>query len=214
MILLRRLEARAFKRLDGIDLAFPARGAVLIEGLNESGKSTLLEAIYFALYGAPLVAEGGPAALATLLPYDGRAASVTLTLAVDDTELEIRRTLTPGKLSISHEARLVARRPGKASEEVYGARAVSDRVRQELHGLDGAALRNSCFVEQDALDRVEALPRSAREDAIASLLGLERLSAAERELKPTAEEEASLKRARTELALAERWRASKDAQRT
>ena len=211
MILLRRLEARAFKRLDGIDLAFPARGAVLIEGLNESGKSTLLEAIYFALYGAPLVAEGGPAALATLLPYDGRAASVTLTLAVDDTELEIRRTLTPGKLSISHEARLVARRPGKASEEVYGARAVSDRVRQELHGLDGAALRNSCFVEQDALDRVEALPRSAREDAIASLLGLERLSAAERELKPTAEEEASLKRARTELALAERWRASKDA---
>ncbi len=211
MILLRRLEARAFKRLDGIDLAFPARGAVLIEGLNESGKSTLLEAIYFALYGAPLVAEGGPAALATLLPYDGRAASVTLTLAVDDTELEIRRTLTPGKLSISHEARLVARRPGKASEEVYGARAVSDRVRQELRGLDGAALRNSCFVEQDALDRVEALPRSAREDAIASLLGLERLSAAERELKPTAEEEASLKRARTELALAERWRASKDA---
>ena len=211
MILLRRLEARAFKRLDGIDLAFPARGAVLIEGLNESGKSTLLEAIYFALYGAPLVAEGGPAALTTLLPYDGRAASVTLTLAVDDTELEIRRTLTPGKLSISHEARLVARRPGKASEEVYGARAVSDRVRQELRGLDGAALRNSCFVEQDALDRVEALPRSAREDAIASLLGLERLSAAERELKPTAEEEASLKRARTELALAERWRASKDA---
>ncbi|HEX3271901.1 MAG TPA: AAA family ATPase [Ktedonobacterales bacterium] len=211
MILLRRLEARAFKRLDGVDLAFPARGAVLIEGLNESGKSTLLEAIYFALYGAPLVAEGGPAALATLLPYDGRAASVTLTLAVDDTELEIRRMLTPGKLSISHEARLVVRRPGKASEEVYGARAVSDRVRQELHGLDGAALRNSCFVEQDALDRVEALPRSAREEAIASLLGLERLSAAERELKPTAEEEASLKRARTELALAERWRASRDA---
>jgi DNA repair exonuclease SbcCD ATPase subunit len=211
MILLRRLEARAFKRLDGVDLAFPARGAVLIEGLNESGKSTLLEAIYFALYGAPLVAEGGPAALATLLPYDGRAASVTLTLAVDDTELEIRRTLTPGKRSISHEARLVARRRGKASEEVYGARAVSMRVRQELRGLDGAALRNSCFVEQDALDRVEALPRATREDAIASLLGLERLSAAERELQPTAEEEASLKRARTELALAERWRASKDA---
>jgi DNA repair exonuclease SbcCD ATPase subunit len=211
MILLRRLEARAFKRLDGVDLAFPQRGAILIEGLNESGKSTLLEAVYFALYGAPLVAEDGPAALATLLPYDGRAASVTLTLAVDETELEIRRTLTPGKHSVSHEARLLARLPGKASEEVYGARAVSERVRRELRGLDGAALRNSCFIEQDALDRVEALPRAAREDAIASLLGLERLSAAERSLTPTAEEEASLKRARTELALAERWGASKHA---
>jgi DNA repair exonuclease SbcCD ATPase subunit len=211
MILLRRLEARAFKRLDGVDLAFPAHGAVLIEGLNESGKSTLLEAVYFALYGAPLVVEDGPSALAILLPYDERPASVTLTLAVNDIELEIRRTLTPGKRSISHEARLLVRRPGKASEEIYGARAVSERVRQELRGLDGAALRNSCFVEQDALDRVEALPRGAREDAIASLLGLERLSAAERELTPTAEEEASLKQARTELALAERWRASKDA---
>ena len=115
MILLRRLEARAFKRLDGVDLAFPARGAVLIEGLNESGKSTLLEAVYFALYGAPLVAEDGPSALATLLPYDGRVASVTLTLAVDNTELVIRRTLTPGMRIISHEARLLARLSGKAA---------------------------------------------------------------------------------------------------
>src|SRR5262249_13594815 len=121
MILLRRLEARAFKRLDGVDLTFPARGAGLIEGGNESGKSTLLEAIYFALYGAPLIAADSPSALATLLPYDERPASVTLTLAVDDTELEIRRTLTPGKRSISHEARLLVRRPGKASEEIYGA---------------------------------------------------------------------------------------------
>jgi DNA repair exonuclease SbcCD ATPase subunit len=211
MILLRRLEARAFKRLDGVDLAFPARGRVLIEGLNESGKSTLLEAVYFALYGAPLVAEDGPAALATLLPYDGRAASVSLTLAVDDAELEIRRTLTPGKRSIAHEARLLARRPSKATEEIYGARAVNERVWRELRGLDGAALRNSCFIEQDALDRVEALPRGVREDAIASLLGLERLVNAERELKSTAAEEASLKRARMELALAERWRMSRDA---
>jgi DNA repair exonuclease SbcCD ATPase subunit len=211
MILLRRLEARAFKRLDGVELAFPERGAILIEGLNESGKSTLLEAVYFALYGAPLLAEGGSAALATLLPYDGRAASVSLTLSVDDAELEIRRSLTPGKRSITHEARLLVRRPGAAPEEVYGARAVTERVGRELRGLDGAALRNSCFVEQDALDRIETLPRAVREDAIANLLGLERLVSAERELKPTAEEEASLKRARAELALAERWRASREA---
>ena len=60
MILLRRLEARAFKRLDGIDLAFPARGAVLIEGLNESGKSTLLEAIYFCALRRAACRRGRP----------------------------------------------------------------------------------------------------------------------------------------------------------
>jgi DNA repair exonuclease SbcCD ATPase subunit len=211
MILLRRLEARAFKRLDGVELAFPDRGAVLIEGLNESGKSTLLEVVHFALYGAPLIAEGGAASLATLLPYDGRAASVALTLAVDDAELEIRRSLTPGKRSISHEARLLVRRPRTTPKEIYGARAVTERVTRELRGLDGAALRNSCFVEQDALDRIEALPRVAREDAIARLLGLERLVSVEQELKPTAEEEAALKHARADLALVERWRTSREA---
>jgi hypothetical protein len=60
-------------------------------------------------------------------------------------------------------------------------------------------------------DRIEALPRVAREDAIARLLGLERLVSVERELKPTAEEEAALKHARADLALVERWRASREA---
>jgi DNA repair exonuclease SbcCD ATPase subunit len=56
MILLRRRGAR-IQAPDGVELAFSDRGAVLIEGLNESGKSTLLEVVHFALYNAPLIAE-------------------------------------------------------------------------------------------------------------------------------------------------------------
>ena len=51
MIVLKRLRVEALKHLRGIDLRFPRRGSTLIEGPNESGKSTLFEAIYFALYG-------------------------------------------------------------------------------------------------------------------------------------------------------------------
>ena len=54
MILLRSLSVPAFKHLRDVELAFPRAGSVLIEGPNESGKSTLFEAIYFALYGAAL----------------------------------------------------------------------------------------------------------------------------------------------------------------
>ena len=47
MILLKHLRVANFKSLCDIDLTFPDAGSVLIEGLNESGKSTLFEAVYF-----------------------------------------------------------------------------------------------------------------------------------------------------------------------
>ncbi|MGH2502882.1 MAG: AAA family ATPase, partial [Ktedonobacterales bacterium] len=93
MITLKRLTTPALKRLRDVDLWLPRRGATLIEGPNESGKSTLFEAIYFALYGRPLVGEEpGKATLASLIPHDGAQAQVTLTLLTDETELEVTRT--------------------------------------------------------------------------------------------------------------------------
>src|SRR5260370_39656479 len=101
-------------------------------------------------------------------------------------QLEIGRTLTRaggGGRGGRDEARLRLDRPGAAREEVHGAAPVSARILQALSGLDGDALRNSCFMEQQALDRVEALSRSQREAAIAHLLGIERLRRVEDDLK-------------------------------
>ena len=55
MITLLELRALNFKRLCDLTVRFPEQGAVLIEGRNEAGKSTLFEAFYFALYGDPLL---------------------------------------------------------------------------------------------------------------------------------------------------------------
>jgi DNA repair protein SbcC/Rad50 len=55
VITLKQLQAENFKGLCSVDLMFPERGSVLIEGQNEAGKSTLFEAVYVALYGKPLV---------------------------------------------------------------------------------------------------------------------------------------------------------------
>src|SRR5262245_21657542 len=108
MILLRALQAPAFKHLRQIDLGFPQSGSILIEGPNESGKSTLFEAVYYALYGAPLVADDGTDALAGLIPHDGQTAAVTLSLLANTTELEVSRSVTrqPGAMP-RQEARLV-----------------------------------------------------------------------------------------------------------
>ena len=92
MIVLKRLRVDALKHLRGIDLCFPRRGGVLIEGPNEAGKSTLFEAIYFALYGRALVGEERPT-LAALIPHDRSQASVSLSLVSGETELEVTRAL-------------------------------------------------------------------------------------------------------------------------
>ncbi|HEX9069052.1 MAG TPA: AAA family ATPase [Ktedonobacterales bacterium] len=209
MILLRSLDVQSLKHLHDIHLEFPPHGGVLIEGANESGKSTLFEAIYFALYGAPLVSEDGPPSLAVLIPHEGTSAQVSLRLVVGETELEVRRTLTPGKRGAQHDARLLMRRGSGVPEEVYGSRAVTERIIAELHGLDGDALRNSCLMEQGALDRLESLSRSQREEAIAKLLGLERLITVERELWPTGDERAALERARAEHEVAQQQEAAR-----
>ncbi len=213
MINLRRLRVKALKQLRDVDIWFPRRGAILVEGRNESGKSTLFEAVYFALYGAPLVGEETRPALDDLLPHDGASASAELWLAVGENELEIRRVLPvkEGKRG-NQQARLIVRRPGAVTEEVNGAAAVNTRILRELSGLDGDALRNSCFMEQKALDRLESLSRGQREAAVSRLLGLERLRGVESRLKiETQELEAQVVRARAELELARLRRCAAEA---
>src|SRR6266851_5387054 len=55
MIILKHLKAERFRLLREVDLHFPQRGSILIAGPNEAGKSTVIESIYFALYGEPLL---------------------------------------------------------------------------------------------------------------------------------------------------------------
>src|SRR5262245_60295284 len=108
MILLRRLRVEALKHLQDVEIVFPPHGSLLIEGPNEAGKSTLFEAIFFALYGQPLIGEETRATLADLLPHDGRrTAAVELTLEIGETRLEIRRSLTPARdRGVKQQARL------------------------------------------------------------------------------------------------------------
>lgn len=213
MILLKRLTIPALKHLREVDLWLPRRGAVLIEGPNESGKSTLFEAIYFALYGRPLVGEEpGRATLAALLPHDGAQAQVTLCLVTGETALEVTRTLTRARNgALTSEASLLVRQPGQPDERINAVSAVNDRLLAELHGLDGDTLRNSCFMEQKGLERLESLRRDEREEAISRLLGLERLVAAERSLSPSADERRLLERLREQATLAQQRRMAQEA---
>lgn len=174
MIKLERLHVESFKRLSGIDLSFPARCCVLIEGQNEAGKSSLFESIYFALYGDALVKRGGGRGqIASAVCHGVSEAFVALTISIGDTQLEIQRSIFRRR---SNTAQLVITYPGRAPETVSSLSAVNSRLIEEMNGLDGEALLNSCFVEQKRLDKLEGSDRAKREQVLLKLLDMERLT--------------------------------------
>ncbi|HEX2988786.1 MAG TPA: AAA family ATPase [Chloroflexota bacterium] len=201
MILLQRLQVENFKLLRRLDLSFPRRGSILIEGLNESGKSTLFESVYFALYGVPLVAEGrGRGNLDSVIRYGADAASVELAVEVDQTRLEIRRVVSRSR---STQAALVISRREAPEERVSGVQAVNARVVEELGGMDGDALLNSCFVEQKKLGKLEEMGAAQRRESLRRLLNLERLTVVADRFKVTAQDERALAAAKDRLDMAE-----------
>ncbi len=201
MIRLRRLRLSQYKGLVQVDLAFPPRGSVLIEGLNEAGKSTLFDGLHFVLYGQPLVGD-----LAAALTYNAETTIASAVLDVDTgsvagtrvdcTRLSIERRLRRTARTLRHEVQLwVQQAGGTETEYVRGVRAVRERLVAELGGLTAEALQNSCLVVQKALGRLETLSRREREGALSVLLNLDRLSEVERALRPTREHEDAVRRA-------------------
>ena len=200
MITLKRLEAHNFKSLHSVTLIFPEHGTVLIEGYNEAGKSTLFEAVYVALYGKPLVGEDKQARQEEVIQHGQSHTMVQLTFSVGQQEVTISRHFERGK---SQQANLIIQRPGAQQEEVNRVRAIDERILKELGNLDGDSLRNSCFVEQKELGRIEALSLDQRKQAIQKLLGLERLTQLMEQFKFRREQERELILAQSYLRLAE-----------
>lgn len=213
MILLRHLRIEAFKHLRNIDLWFPRQGSVLIEGHNESGKSTLFEAIYFALYGKALVGEdSGAPSLEALVPHGESHARVQLTILAGATELEISRMLASRSQRVTHDAVAHIHRPGQPVETISAVKAVNDCILAEMNGLDSNVLRNSCLMEQQALDRIESLGRTEREMAIAKLLGIEAIQRIEHDLKVATKDGEALTQAQTRLEVAHNYAEAQQAE--
>jgi DNA repair exonuclease SbcCD ATPase subunit len=156
-----------------MNLHFPQRGSILIQGPNEAGKSALIESIYFALYGEPLLLSRGKYLLDDLILYGAASAHVTLVLSVGATELSIARTIERGRGQIVN---LQIRRLGMPEEAlITDLAAANTRIIAELGRMNGEALRDSSLIEQKGLTRLESISGIKRETTIRKLLGIEKL---------------------------------------
>ena len=164
------LKASGFKRLELQDKMIFPDGRMLIHGRNESGKSTILEAIHYALYGCGL-RPTKRAGKEDLICYGKPSAVIELEFSIDDAEYQIRREIKR-KGSNSH---ILNKRDidGSLSRVTTGATAVNSHILEILHGIDSDALLNSCLVEQKELGKLEASNKQDRIKAMSSLLNLE-----------------------------------------
>src|SRR5437764_2713631 len=201
MIILKHLTIERFRLLREVNLHFPQRGSILIQGPNESGKSALLESVYFALYGIPLTTERGKRSLDDLIMYGATQATVTLTLSVSTTTLTITRTIERGK---GQKISLSVHKPDVPTEgPITRLATANERILSELGRMDGETLRNSCLLEQKGLERLETLTGDEREATVRKLLGLEKLVRMTEHFKVTAHDDQQLHEATERLRLAE-----------
>ena len=170
MFKIKSLKVAGFKRLDLPErLEFPD-GRLLIHGRNESGKSTILEAIHYALYGNAL-RPTKRASNEDVINYGRSEAVVELEFTIDDNEYMVRRELK--KRGTNTHILNERRQDGGLSRVTSGARSVNDHILEILHGIDSDALLNSCLVEQKELGKLEASLKQERIKAMSSLLNLE-----------------------------------------
>jgi DNA repair exonuclease SbcCD ATPase subunit len=150
-----RLEVQGFGRLRG-DFAFP-RGITLVTGPNESGKSTLHQALMRSLFGfdgRDRRRTGGESVLQRWCPWQGPPFGVaTVVHCADDRVL--RATWRFDRAGSSQELLLIDERTGEdLTAEVLESRG-DTKLGRYLLDLDYAEFCQVCMLEQAAIGTVE-----------------------------------------------------------
>lgn len=154
MLQINQLQAEGFKNLKIHALEFPPEGNILVTGLNESGKSTLFEAIFFALTGDLIVQKkrGYNDAVA----FDKNTARVVLDFQKAGVAARITRTIGRTGSGTTTDVQFVHHVGGAEevqypNDEVQGNRDINKKIKEFLQ-FDKDILLNSCFVQQKGLD--------------------------------------------------------------
>ncbi|WP_435335497.1 DNA double-strand break repair ATPase Rad50 [Haloarchaeobius sp. TZWWS8] len=142
------------------------RGVTVVHGVNGSGKSSLLEACFFALYGSKA------------LP--GTLEDVVRTGA-EDAEVEVWFTHAGGSYHLERRIRFTSDRAQTATcvlegpdDSWEGARAVRGQV-TDLLRMDADAFVNCAYVRQGEVNKLIHASPSDRQDMIDDLLQLGKL---------------------------------------
>jgi len=172
------IRVEGFKNLKiKVPMEFPAEGNILVFGPNESGKSSLFEAVYFALFGKLLV-KHKPTSLVDGINFQRNAARVDLRFLKDGQECLIQREISRQGAGATES--VLFQIGNDAQPKTYSSfelkkQEVNDAIEQFI-GFDGEILLNSCFVKQKDLDGFIGGTKRQMDEVIHKLLGMEKIT--------------------------------------
>ncbi|WP_457557915.1 AAA family ATPase [Candidatus Harpocratesius sp.] len=177
MIRLQSLTVQGFKNLNIKNLQFPEEGNILIIGKNESGKSSLFEAIYYALTGSLLVKDSQNRTNIDAVAFNKNAATVELKFQKENSQCKIIRKIIRSRTvketldfwkNIDNPQE-VHQQATKKSERDRITREIADFI-----GFDKEILLNSCFVEQKKIDSLLVKKERERKATIEKLINMDK----------------------------------------
>lgn len=173
MVRLLRLYAINFKKLKfDKPLEFP-EGTILITGLNEAGKSTILDAILYALYARVIKPppERGRTRNEDIIAYGAKEARILLEFAIGERKFRVQRIIKrDGRSQASLDEILP---DGSARPLASGQEAVTEQIEKLLGGITFNEMVSSTVVAQKELDKLIKLRKDDRKKIINAFLNLE-----------------------------------------
>jgi exonuclease SbcC len=170
-VILRRLSLRNYRKFRSCEIEFP-NGLIGVVGRNGMGKTTLLEAVAFALYGV-----SASRTRARGVRHDGcgpdEPCEVELEFAIDGTPLRaVRRARGAAE---SWQAELYE--GANAAPSATGQRDVDATVQQRL-GMDYVTFTRSVFSKQKEVAALSDAQPEERRAAIRRMVGIETITRA------------------------------------
>lgn len=169
MVRLLSLLVRNFKKLRFDSSVEFNDGITLIAGLNESGKSSMLDAILYALFGRvirPLKARNED-----LISYGATEATVTLVFEIAGRRLRATRHLYRSKPTRANLDEMMP--DGSLQPIATGQEKVNDEIVNLLGGITYHEIISSTVVAQKELDKLIELNKDDRRKIINAFLNLE-----------------------------------------
>ncbi|NOR57886.1 MAG: SMC family ATPase, partial [Sulfurimonas sp.] len=172
-MILSKLHLENFKKYTTYDIEF-GEGLIGIIGKNGSGKSTIFEAILFALYGE-FKNRGNKDIIRNANASTKDAVVVELDFEFESVEYKVQREFR-GK-ALSANAKLF--KNGELT--TTGAKEVTTAI-VKLTGMSKDAFMHTLFASQKELTSLSTLKNEDRKKMIRKLLGLEKIDFVEKEL--------------------------------
>jgi len=165
------LDAEGFRIIgDPLSIQFPEKGRIGILGPNESGKSTFLQLIEYALYGLKKGRAGSEGDRTDLITWGKSEAKLRLEFTSGYERYVLKRTFS----AKSHQARLIPVKDGREDYEsgLRSTRDVSAKIEQ-ITGMDRDSYAKLVYIRQKDLDALRDLQKSDREKLINKVMGID-----------------------------------------